>query len=470
MKKSSMRTLMNTSSISTRIALPRCRRYSQSHSVTTTASTLSMPTTSRQSITAKTLPPLSLMPTPLLLRSYLITSILSSSRLLKLSLPLLNIIAHSPSRFLNPDKNPIIGLLVRKIIYEHFVAGDCEAAVKNTVAQMKQVGFQGVILGYAKEFAADEGDVGNEETDVRRWKEGYEKTMEMIGPEDFMAVKFSGAGAPTLSALANKQPPPPQMWTEMLSLCHAAKAKNIRVWIDAEQQDLQPTIDDWTLLLMRKFNRNNQAFMYNTFQAYLKSTPNNILKYLKLAQDEGWTMGIKLVRGAYIATEKRELIHDTIEQTHNAYNGIVENLLKRQYPGLDEKKPYPEVALMLASHNETSIKNAYAIQKSLIEQGQPTIKLEYGQLQGMADEVSCGLLQLCQQGGEKGGSEKRIEMDEKLRPRAFKCLAWGSTQECLQFLLRRVKENGDAVSRTGGWVVRFRKEIWRRVKGSFRMI
>ncbi|KAH7310015.1 proline oxidase-like protein [Rhexocercosporidium sp. MPI-PUGE-AT-0058] len=409
------------------------------------------------------------MPTPLLLRSYLITTILSSPRLLKISMPLLNIIAKSPSRFLNPDKNPLIGLLVRKIIYEHFVSGDCEAAVKKTVAQMKQVGFQGVILGYSKEFAADEGEARNEEIDVRRWKEGYEKTMRMIDPGDFMAVKLSGAGASTLSALVNKESPPTHMWSEMLSLCRAAKAKNLRVWIDAEQQDLQPTIDEWTLLLMREFNRDGQAFMYNTFQAYLKSTPGNILKYLKMAQDEGWVMGIKLVRGAYIATERRELIHDKIEDTHKAYDGLVKKLLTQKYTGLDEKKPYPEVALVLASHNETSIKSAYAIQKSLIEQGKPTIKIEYGQLQGMADEISCGLLQLCERGENKAG-EKGSEMEEKLRPRAFKCLTWGSTQECLQFLLRRVKENGDAVSRTGVWVAGFRREIWRRVKTNFGVV
>lgn len=67
------------------------------------------------------------------------------------------------------------------------------------------------------------------------------------------------------------------------ALCHAAKEKRLRVWIDAEQQDLQPTIDDRTLLLMREFNRDGQAFMYNTFQAYLKVTPKNILKYLRIA-------------------------------------------------------------------------------------------------------------------------------------------------------------------------------------------
>lgn len=255
------------------------------------------------------------------------------------------------------------------------------------------------------------------------------------------------------------------MWEEMIEICEVAKAKNIRVWIDAEQQDLQPTIDEWTLILMRKFNKDGKAFMYNTFQAYLKTTPANILKYLTIAQDEGWVMGIKLVRGAYIATERRDLIHDTIEETHNAYNTIVSNLLKRSYPGVPASKPCPEVALMLASHNETSIKSAYAIQKSLIESEQPSIKLEYGQLQGMADEISCGLLQLGE--GCQASKGEMTEIEQKLRPKAFKCLAWGSTQQCLQFLLRRVKENGDAVTRTGVWVVGFRREIWRRFKGNF---
>ncbi len=129
------------------------------------------------------------MPTSLLLRSYFITTILSSPLLLKLSMPLLSIIANSSSPFFNPDKNPIVGIPVRKIIYDHFVAWDCETEVKKTVQQMKKVGFKGVILGYAKEFAADEGVVGDEENDVRAWRNGYERTMSMIGEGDFMAVK-----------------------------------------------------------------------------------------------------------------------------------------------------------------------------------------------------------------------------------------------------------------------------------------
>lgn len=105
-------------------------------------------------------------------------------------MPLLSVIANSSSPLFNPDKNPIVGIPVRKLIYDHFVAGDCEAEVKKTVRQMKRVGFKGVILGYAKELAADEGVVVNEEADVRAWREGYERTMNMIGEGDFMAVKY----------------------------------------------------------------------------------------------------------------------------------------------------------------------------------------------------------------------------------------------------------------------------------------
>ncbi|KAK2628737.1 hypothetical protein QTJ16_001840 [Diplocarpon rosae] len=444
---------------SSRISVPQCRTHIQSHSPTTTPGHPTKQPSPPPPV-SKLLPPLSLMPTPLLLRSYLLTSILASPTFLRLSMPLLNTIAHSPSPLLNPDKNRLVGISIRRIIYDHFVAGDCEENVKRTVMQMKKTGYKGVILGYAKEYAFDAGDAGNEEADVQRWKDGYLRTMGMIGPGDFMAIKLSGAGRSTLEALANKEPPPAKMWAEVLEICEAAKARGLRAWIDAEQQDLQPTIDDWTCQLMQRFNKDGKAFMYNTFQAYLKSTPATIAKYLRVAQNEGWTLGVKLVRGAYMATEKRELIHDTIEDTHHAYDTIVANLLQREYPGVESSsRPYPDVALMLASHNEASIKSAHAIQTSLVESGRPTIELEYGQLQGMADEISCRLLQL-------GGDGQRGKTTAQLRPKAFKCLAWGSTQESLQFLLRRVQENGDALARTGCWVRAFRREIWRRVRGS----
>ncbi|ESZ93802.1 hypothetical protein SBOR_5797 [Sclerotinia borealis F-4128] len=449
------------------------------------------------------IPPLSIMPMPLLLKSYFITSILASPRIIKFFLPLLNTLANSKSRLLNPDRNPVLHMIVRKFIYDHFIAGENSSQVRARVASMKKLGFSGVILGYAREANVTGGvvqfgdvmsvtkEVG--ETAIREWRDGLMNTLSLLQPADFLSVKFSGAGPLALHALINNLPPPPLVSESMHLLLRAASAQKARIWVDAEQQDLQHGIEQWTINLMRIYNTGPKALLYTTMQAYLKATPSNIKNHLKLAQAENWTLGIKLVRGAYIATEKRELIHDRIEDTHVAYNSIAANLLTQSFPGIDVVvnghgygngigigKGYPRAELFLATHNEDSIKHAYAIQSTRIMQGEKTIELAFGQLQGMADEISCSLLQLCRKQshemevsgnapGEDRGvvclEEEQAEAKaEALKPKAYKCMVWGSTQECLQFLLRRVRENGDALGRTGCWVRGFRREIWRRVR------
>jgi proline dehydrogenase len=246
--------------------------------------------------------------------------------------------------------------------------------------------------------------------------------------------------------------PPPTFWGVIQEICGEAIKHNIRIWIDAEQQIFQSTIDTWTTSLMRTYNHDGQAHIYTTFQAYLKSTPARISQHLALASAENWVLGIKLVRGAYIASEPRYLIHDTKAETDAAYNSIVHVLLNQCDPA-SGLRTLAKIQLFLASHNEESVRKAYALQRARVLAGEPVIKLEFGQLQGMSDEVSCRLLRLCQE-----------ESEEELRPKAFKCLNWGSTQECMQFLIRRAIENRGAMERTRVWADGLRMELWRRVK------
>ncbi|KAF7903767.1 uncharacterized protein EAF01_006816 [Botrytis porri] len=447
------------------------------------------------------LPPLSIMPLPLLLKSYLITSILASPRIIKFFLPLLNKLANSSSTILNPDRNPVLHMIVRKFIYDHFIAGENATQVRARVKEMKGLGFSGVILGYAREVNVSGGEVGGDvsvvskdvgERAIREWRDGLMSTLSLLQPGDFLSLKFSGAGPLVLHALQNSLSPPPLLLQSMHLLLRTAASQSARIWLDAEQQDLQHTIESWTIGLMRIYNTGSQALLYTTMQAYLKSTPSNILRCLQLAQKEHWVLGIKLVRGAYIATEKRELIWGSIEETHEAYNGIAAGLLSLSYPGMavekdtvfgekaggkEKENAYPRAELFLATHNEESIRKAYTLQSSRILSGKPTIELAFGQLQGMADEISCSLLQLRRK--ESQGSnlaslvsrslvntEEKSRLAQALKPKAYKCMVWGSTQQCLQFLLRRVKENGDALGRTGYWVEGFKREIWRRMKSS----
>jgi proline dehydrogenase len=82
----------------------------------------------------------------------------------------------------------------------------------------------------------------------------------------------------------------------MSAICERAAAQGSRVWIDAEQQEFQSTIDRWTVDLMRRYNTDGQALVSLTLQAYLKSARDTLERLLQQARVEGWTLGVKLVR------------------------------------------------------------------------------------------------------------------------------------------------------------------------------
>ncbi|PTU22313.1 hypothetical protein P175DRAFT_0473093 [Aspergillus ochraceoroseus IBT 24754] len=419
-------------------------------------------------------PPLAVLPTKTLLYSVLFTSIMSSP-LLKPCLGLLKYVIESESSWLHPSKNPTMKYLLRTTIYNHFCAGENEREVRQSVKYMKGLGFKGVILGYARESIAKVEDIDpyvacettkHEVLDraVDEWKEGNLRTLRMIEKGDYLGIKFTGAGPAAVEALTRGDTtPPPRIQQAIKEICAETAAQGSRLWIDAEQQIFQPAIDSWTIDLMREFNRHGTVVVFNTIQAYLKTSSENVSRHLRLAQKEGWTLGIKLVRGAYIAHDYRTRIHDSKSDTDNNYNHIAQSLLTRQFP-VGESPPlrvWPDVRLFVASHNAESVRKAYSISRYRVQNGLPTIPVELGQLQGMADEVSCELL--AHNSAEDVATEQGQGKYDAV-PGVFKCLAWGSVEECLHFLLRRAVENQSAMERTRHTAVALRKEAWRRFR------
>jgi hypothetical protein len=262
-------------------------------------------------------------------------------------------------------------------------------------------------------------------------------------------------------------------------LCRQAQAQNKRLWIDAEQQVYHPTIDKWTIDLMRKYNRDGRVVVLTTIQAYLKSSRQTVEEYLRLAQKEGWSLGIKLVRGAYIASDVRTKIHDTKAETDASYDGIAHDILTKSWPGLthDEEheadsnsgggNSFPHVMLFLAGHNSNSVRKAAALAHRLAREGVLSEQVHYGQLQGMADDVGLELLALADQAlrgskepsmtSQRGGSDPNET--RKGLPRVYKYLAWGSIQDCLHYLVRRAVENKGAAERMNAGLAETRREL-----------
>lgn len=252
--------------------------------------------------------------------------------------------------------------------------------------------------------------------------------------------------------------PPIEYVAAMDAICEKAKAQNCRIWIDSEQQAVQGGIDKWTIPLMRKYNKRGNALVYNTIQAYLKESRTKLKHQLALAAKEDWTLCVKLVRGAYIGTDPRHKIHNTKKDTDESYDGIVADLLAGTNLGFSPEQ-FPKVQLFIAGHNPDSVGKAMDRIQSLHAQNKLKIVPDFGQLQGMADQVGCRVIQRCAQiEREKESGQSNIVV-----PRIYKCLTWGTLQECFHYLYRRMVENSGGTDRMKDGLAAYRGELKRRL-------
>ena len=257
-------------------------------------------------------------------------------------------------------------------------------------------------------------------------------------------------------ALSSRKPIPDQMTRAIEEVCDEAVKRKVGILVDAEQQLVQDGIEESALALMRKYNRGGHATVYNTYQAYLKSIPDMLGKHLRQARDDGFTLGVKLVRGAYISSEPRHTINNTKEGTDRSYDAITRVLLSGTPQALGNSLPskLPNVELFLGTHNTESTLAAHHMQLARADEGLPLTPVRYGQLLGMADDVSFTLIQV-----KSGISGPRFAS-----PEVYKCLSWGTLGDCVSYLIRRAAENRDAVTRNKGEFIALRKELFRRLR------
>jgi len=94
--------------------------------------------------------------------------------------------------WLNPDKNPILHIAIRRLFYDHFAAGENEREVIKNVSMFKAMGYQGTILGYAREVLVENISQNEEARNkilVKEWFEGNLRTLKMVASGDFLAIK-----------------------------------------------------------------------------------------------------------------------------------------------------------------------------------------------------------------------------------------------------------------------------------------
>lgn len=101
--------------------------------------------------------------------------------------------------------------------------------------------------------------------------------------------------APAIGALRRAE-------ENLRALCGAAARLGIPVLLDAEQSHRQDAIDHLARGVMREFNRDGKAVVYNTYQMYMTGAGERVSRDLEVAAEHGYCFAAKIVRGAYLVS------------------------------------------------------------------------------------------------------------------------------------------------------------------------
>jgi hypothetical protein len=189
---------------------------------------------------------------------------------------------------------------------------------------------------------------------------------------------------------------------EIKKLCDYAQQKKVKLMMDAEQTYFQPAIDDIVIGLARLYNARlssdgpfKEPLVFNTYQMYLVDALDRLKADVNRAAQKGYSFGIKLVRGAYMVSERERAmrlgikspIHPTIEETHKAYNAALEFIIERQSKLPKTQDTVRGLSLVVASHNHRSIDFTCELMEKYGIPRQGGF-VSFGQLLGMQDGVT----------------------------------------------------------------------------------
>ena len=185
---------------------------------------------------------------------------------------------------------------------------------------------------------------------------------------DFIAIKLSGLNF-------NKE--------YIQNIIHIGIKNNNKFLIDAEDNEIQPKINDITNDMLLEFNNKVNVNVYKTYQMYRKDSYNILQQDLTNFYNKNILLGIKLVRGAYYNTDYKVggILFDNIEETHHSYDSGSKLILQFQ-KNIDN-------SIIFATHNSISINKIIDIANTT---NLTKEYINFAQLLGMADKISNNII------------------------------------------------------------------------------
>lgn len=253
-----------------------------------------------------------------------------------------------------------------------------------------------------------------------------------------------------------------------------AKNSHVRVVIDAEQSWYQPVIDSLTDELMQKYNKldGGPATCVASFQTYLRRYPQLLDQQIRRAEEKGYKLLFKQVRGAYMVTEAQRAhqegraespIWPTKEATDASFNYGIERALSVIAKQV-QRTGSSEMGVVFATHNAHSVDLGIELlekhglarrekdENKLVLSDAAAGSVAFAQIYGMRDDLTNKIT------GSMTSSSGL--------PVVVKSMSYGDLTESLPFLARRATENKSVLEGRSGAVaerVRLSRELRRRL-------
>ena len=321
---------------------------------------------------------------------------------------------------------PIEGL-IRSTVFDHFCGGVTEEDCLPVIEKMYVEGNVHSVLDYSVEGKDEEASFDDALNKIL-------KILDFCGEKKsipFAVFKPTGFGRFALyqkitekkSLTAKEQ----EEWSRVVArfhkACKTAQEKNVPILIDAEESWMQDAADALIEELMEAYNK-DKAIVFNTLQMYRHDRMDYLKRVYAKAQEKGYHVGMKVVRGAYMEKEReraeekgyRSPICDTKQATDENYDAAINFIME-----------HPKMALFAGTHNENSsyllmeLASKYQIKKD-------DKRLWFGQLFGMSDHISFNLA--------KEGYN------------VAKYLPFGPVRDVMPYLIRRAEENTSVAGQT----------------------
>jgi proline dehydrogenase len=317
--------------------------------------------------------------------------------------------------------------LIRATVFDHFCGGVNEDDCLSVVDKMYTKGVSSV-LDYSVEGKEEENqfDAALEMT---------LKTIEFAKERKaipFAVFKPTGLGRLDLyekvgekQALTSEEQ---AEWNRVIArfdtVCSEAHKKNVALLIDAEESWMQDAADDLVTEMMRKYNK-EKVIVFNTLQMYRWDRLDYLKKLHEQAKSEGFFIGMKLVRGAYMEKENLRAeergypspICASKEASDSNYDAAVLYMVEH----------LETMSIFAGTHNELS---TYKLMELMKSKGISTSddRIWFGQLYGMSDNISYNL----------AANGYNIS----------KYLPFGPVKDVMPYLIRRAEENTSVAGQT----------------------